>query len=145
MLFRSAICSGASPVAAVFGSAPGSATSPQHRIQPKPHLPPRPFILDITTWHGLGHFYLALTGLDTACLRRVLSPGVPFLKMGVWRIGWPPLKPTLSPKQRRGRSRLVLSSIVRMGPHGKPSTPFLHRAAHHETEGLPIEMIRKFV
>ena len=28
-----AICFGASPVAAVFGSAPGSATSPGHRIQ----------------------------------------------------------------------------------------------------------------
>src|ERR1019366_8248638 len=31
-----AICFGASPVAAVFGSAPGSATSPEHRIYCKP-------------------------------------------------------------------------------------------------------------
>jgi hypothetical protein len=31
-----AVCFGASPVAAVFGSAPGSATSPEHRIHCKP-------------------------------------------------------------------------------------------------------------
>ena len=31
-----AVCFGASPVAAVFGSAPGSATSPEHRIYCKP-------------------------------------------------------------------------------------------------------------
>src|ERR1035438_7694253 len=31
-----AVCFGASPVAAVFGSAPGSATPPEHRIYCKP-------------------------------------------------------------------------------------------------------------
>jgi hypothetical protein len=44
-----AICFGASPVAAVFGSAPGSATSPGHRIYCKPAFqeasPNRTFLL----------------------------------------------------------------------------------------------------
>jgi len=45
-----ALCFGASPVAAVFGSAPGSATPPEHRI----HFNPTPQILpskkDISIW-----------------------------------------------------------------------------------------------
>src|SRR6202044_800019 len=57
-----AVCFGASPVAAVFGSAPGSATSPEHRIYLKPTLQQHPTKPDISTWHRLGHFYLALTG-----------------------------------------------------------------------------------
>ena len=56
-----AACFGASPVAAVFGSAPGSATSPKHRIQFNP-APPGPLSKqDISTLLGIGHFYFALT------------------------------------------------------------------------------------
>ena len=57
-----AICFGASPVAAVFGSAPGSATSLQHRIYLKPTPQTHPVKADSSTWQRLGHFYLALTG-----------------------------------------------------------------------------------
>jgi transposase len=53
---------GASPVAAVFGSAPGSATSPKHRIHLKPRPQTPPSKQDISTWQRIGHFYLALTG-----------------------------------------------------------------------------------
>ncbi len=57
-----AVCFGASPVAAVFGSAPGSATPPEHRI----HFNPTPSVAlpkqDISTLLGIGHFYFALTG-----------------------------------------------------------------------------------
>ena len=56
-----AICFGASPLAAVFGSAPGSATSPQHRIHLKPAPQFHPAKQDISIWHRTGHFYLALT------------------------------------------------------------------------------------
>src|SRR5258708_29730753 len=56
-----AICFGASPVAAVFGSAPGSATPPEHRIHCKPSSKPAPLKQDISTLLGLGHFYFALT------------------------------------------------------------------------------------
>ena len=56
-----AICFGASPVAAVFGSAPGSATPPEHRIHFNPTPPHRPSKKDISTWQRRGHFYLALT------------------------------------------------------------------------------------
>src|ERR1017187_8437395 len=59
-----AICFGASPVAAVFGSAPGSATSPEHRIYSNP-APPADFLKqDISTLLGIGHFYFALTPLE---------------------------------------------------------------------------------
>ena len=56
-----AICFGASPVAAVFGSAPGSATPPEHRIYF--NLTPTAALLkqDISTLLGIGHFYFALT------------------------------------------------------------------------------------
>lgn len=57
-----AVCFGASPVAAVFGSAPGSATPPEHRIHCKPAPPAPPFKQDISTLLGVGHFYFALTG-----------------------------------------------------------------------------------
>jgi hypothetical protein len=56
-----AICFGASPVAAAFGSAPGSAISPEHRIQLTLTPQPVPSKADISTWHKIGHFYLALT------------------------------------------------------------------------------------
>ena len=56
-----AICFGASPVAAVFGSAPGSATSPEHRIHSNPTPPAAPSKQDISTLLGIGHFYFALT------------------------------------------------------------------------------------
>jgi hypothetical protein len=56
-----AICFGASPVAAVFGSAPGSATSPEHRIHSNPAPPADPLKQDISTLLGIGHFYFALT------------------------------------------------------------------------------------
>ena len=56
-----AVCFGASPVAAVFGSAPGSATPPEHRIYF--NLTPTAALLkqDISTLLGIGHFYFALT------------------------------------------------------------------------------------
>src|ERR1019366_5386760 len=57
-----AICFGASPVAAVFGSAPGSATSPEHRIHSNPASPADLSKQDISTLLGIGHFYFALTG-----------------------------------------------------------------------------------
>jgi hypothetical protein len=56
-----AICFGASPVAAVFGSAPGSATSPKHRIHSNPNPPTVPSKQDISTLLRIGHFYFALT------------------------------------------------------------------------------------
>ena len=56
-----AICFGASPVAAVFGSAPGSATSPKHRIHSNPNPQTLPLKQDISTLLGIGHFYFALT------------------------------------------------------------------------------------
>ena len=56
-----AICFGASPVAAVFGSAPGSATPPEHRIHFKPSSQMALLKQDISTLPGIGHFYFALT------------------------------------------------------------------------------------
>src|SRR6516162_4428199 len=56
-----AICFGASPVAAVFGSAPGSATPPEHRFYSNPTLQADPSKQDISTLLGIGHFYFALT------------------------------------------------------------------------------------
>src|ERR1019366_2071626 len=56
-----AICFGASPVAAVFGSASGSATPPEHRIHFKPSSQAAPLKQDISTLLGIGHFYFALT------------------------------------------------------------------------------------
>ena len=56
-----AICFGASPVAAVFESAPGSATSPEHRIHSNPASPADLSKQDISTLLGIGHFYFALT------------------------------------------------------------------------------------
>src|ERR1039458_1977248 len=56
-----AICFGASPVAAVFGSAPGSATPPEHRIHFKPAPQEALLKQDISTLLGIGHFYFALT------------------------------------------------------------------------------------
>ena len=58
-----AVCFGASPVAAVFGSAPGSATSPKHRLYSKPYPPAVPSKQDISTLLGIGHSYFALTGV----------------------------------------------------------------------------------
>src|ERR1035438_5873519 len=67
-----AVCFGASPVAAVFGSAPGSATSPEHQIHFKPASPAAPSKQDISTLLGIGHFYFALT----AAPLRVSRPSV---------------------------------------------------------------------
>ena len=61
-----AFCFGASPVAAVFGSAPGSATSPKHHSQTKPSSQNPPAKPDISTLRRIEHFYFALT-----CVRRV--------------------------------------------------------------------------
>ena len=69
-----AICFGASPVAAVFGSAPGSATPPEHRIYSNPTLQADPSKQDISTLLGIGHFYFALTWVATGLgLSAVLS------------------------------------------------------------------------
>jgi len=56
-----AVCFGASPVAAVFGSAPGSATPPEHRSHSNPNPPAALLKQDISTLLGIGHFYFALT------------------------------------------------------------------------------------
>src|SRR5208283_3718140 len=74
-----AICFGASPVAAVFGSAPGSATSPKHRIHSNPAPPAASSKQDISTLLGIGHFYFALTpggnnGQAKACPTQETSP-----------------------------------------------------------------------
>ena len=53
---------GASPVAAVFGSAPGSATPPEHRIHCKPTSRASLSKQNISTLLGIGYFYFALTG-----------------------------------------------------------------------------------
>src|ERR1035438_5707368 len=66
-----AICFGASPVAAVFGSAPESATPLEHRIHSNPTYPTAPSKQDISTLLGIGHFYFALTG---AGRRLIQSP-----------------------------------------------------------------------
>src|ERR1017187_9990232 len=58
----SAVCFGANPVAAVFESAPGSATPPEHRIYFKPTSQEALLKQDISTLLGIGHFYFALTG-----------------------------------------------------------------------------------
>ena len=60
-----AVCFGASPVAAVFGSAPGSATSPEHRIHSNPTPSAALSKQDISTLLGIGHFYFALTVEDS--------------------------------------------------------------------------------
>src|ERR1017187_8778551 len=57
-----AVCFGANPVAAVFESAPGSATPPEHRIHFKPTSQEALLKQDISTLLGIGHFYFALTG-----------------------------------------------------------------------------------
>lgn len=72
-----AVCFGASPVAAVFGSAPGSATSPKHRLYSKPYPPAVFSKQDISTWLGIGHFYFALTVSQRARWVWPRSPGFP--------------------------------------------------------------------
>ena len=77
-----AACFGASPVAAVFGSAPGSATPPERQIYSNPTLPTRPSKQDISTLLGIGHFYFALTGeflgpapsTGSSCQERTFPP-----------------------------------------------------------------------
>ena len=83
-----AVCFGASPVAAVFGSAPGSATPPEHRIHSKPDPLTAPSKQDISTLLGIGHFYFALTRSNSAQffrirrnLPRCLSSGVFWVTM----------------------------------------------------------------
>src|SRR6266849_635631 len=70
-----AICFGASPVAAVFGSAPGSATPPEHRIHFNPSSQAALLKQDISTLLGIGHFYFALTRFLTRA-RVTPQPGV---------------------------------------------------------------------
>ena len=67
-----AVCFGANPVAAVFESAPGSATPPEHRIHFKPTSQEALLKQDISTLLGIGHFYFALTALT--CLPFVPQP-----------------------------------------------------------------------
>ncbi len=68
-----AICFGASPVAAVFGSAPGSATPPEHRIHSNPSSQAALLKQDISTLLGIGHFYFALTRQRAAQAAEVKS------------------------------------------------------------------------
>jgi hypothetical protein len=58
-----AICFGAIPVAAVFGSAPGARLPRNIKSTINPHPHATSLKQDISTWQdgGLGHFYLALT------------------------------------------------------------------------------------
>src|SRR5664280_417846 len=73
-----AVCFGANPVAAVFGSAPGSATPPEHRIHFKPTSQEALLKQDISTLLGIGHFYFALTGTRLSlshCDSLVRAPG----------------------------------------------------------------------
>src|SRR5882724_7574300 len=63
-----AICFGASPVAAVFGSAPGSATPPEHRIHFNPSSQAALLKQDISTLLGIGHFYFAGNRTFLLCL-----------------------------------------------------------------------------
>src|SRR5712671_5374370 len=67
-----AICFGASPVAAVFGSAPGSATPPEHRIHSNPSSQAATLKQDISTLLGIGHFYFALTAHAPHCGSKVI-------------------------------------------------------------------------
>src|SRR5437588_8399197 len=55
-----AICFGASPVAAVFGSAPGSATPPEHRFHSNPSSQ--------AATSKTGHFYFAGNRTFLLCL-----------------------------------------------------------------------------
>jgi hypothetical protein len=49
---------------AVFGSAPGTATAPEHRIHFKPSSQLALIKQDISTLPGIGHFHFALTRLE---------------------------------------------------------------------------------
>ena len=89
-----AICFGASPVAAVFGSAPEDATPPKHRIHSNPCLPDLPLKQDISTLLGIGHFYFALT----LTVLSTTGPGTLWLKRstgladkGSWRCSVKPV------------------------------------------------------
>ena len=83
-----AICFGASPVAAVFGSAPGSATSPKHRIHSNPAPPAASSKQDISTLLGIGHFYFALTmRAANACCKCCAANSC--CGAGSW-LSWPP-------------------------------------------------------
>jgi hypothetical protein len=64
-----AVCFGACPVAAAFGSAPGSATPPEHRIHSNPASPTAQSKPDISTLLGIGHFYFALTAGLSVCAK----------------------------------------------------------------------------
>ena len=77
-----AVCFGASPVAAVFGSAPGSATPPEHRIHCKPAPSAPSSKQDISTLLGIGHFYFALTGWRAALGARAVAR----IAGGKWRV-----------------------------------------------------------
>ena len=102
-----AVCFGASPVAAVFGSAPGSATPPEHRIHCKPAPSAPSSKQDISTLLGIGHFYFALTGsLQNAAQCGVLNFGR--------RLGLPFLinLPSLHAKARTPNATPVRSAIM---------------------------------
>jgi len=51
---------GASPVASAL-NLPQERDSPENRIHTTAHSPVEPSKQDISTWQGIGHFYLALT------------------------------------------------------------------------------------
>jgi hypothetical protein len=84
-----AICFGASPVAAVFGSAPGNATSPKHRIHSNPAPPAAPSKPDISTLLGIGHFYFALTKrrIETVVVEAIHDELAPLLAQGAIVLG----------------------------------------------------------
>jgi hypothetical protein len=87
-----AVCFGASSVATVFGSAPGSATPPEHRIYCKPAPPAPPSKQDISTLPGIGHFYFALTmrifeALRTVAVSSLLEATAPFGHSSVYLAG----------------------------------------------------------
>ena len=80
-----AVCFGASPFTAVFGSAPGSATSQEHRIHSNPIPLQALWKQDISTLPGLGHFYFALT--DSTAKRTGDSCGELRMERGPGGIG----------------------------------------------------------
>ena len=93
-----AVCFGASPVAAVFGSAPGSATPPEHRSHSNPNPPAALLKQDISTLLGIGHFYFALTGTS----RITVGGGV---RLRPLRIGAPRFPHTFLLRLTRAQNR----------------------------------------
>ena len=66
-----AVCCGASPVASAL-DLPQERDFPKNRIHTTTHPPVEPVEQDISTWQGIGPFYLALTRTVTRCRRQMI-------------------------------------------------------------------------